>query len=77
MEKIMKKNTSDIKGLILDFGGTIDTNGQHWGKMLWHSYQQEGMPVTEDAFREAYVHGERTLEKKSVDSGRLFSQEDD
>ena len=61
MEMNTAKNTSDIKGLILDFGGTIDTNGQHWGKMLWRSYQQEGMPVTEDAFREAYVHGERTL----------------
>lgn len=51
-----------IRGLVLDFGGTIDTNGCHWGKMLWHCYQQVGMPVTENQFREAYVYGERALE---------------
>lgn len=58
----MTHATSNVKGLILDFGGTIDTDGQHWGKMLWEAYRKVGVPVTEEAFREAYVYGERTLE---------------
>ncbi|MBP6528293.1 MAG: HAD family hydrolase, partial [Prevotella sp.] len=29
--------------------------------VLWHSYQRQNVPVTEEQFREAYVHGERTL----------------
>lgn len=51
----------DIKGLIFDFGGTIDTAGCHWGKFLWHAYQRQGVPITEEDFRTAYVYGERFL----------------
>jgi putative hydrolase of the HAD superfamily len=50
-----------IKGYIFDYGGTLDTQGHHWGKVLWHSYQRHNIPVTEEQFREAYVYGERTL----------------
>jgi len=49
------------KGYIFDYGGTLDTGGCHWGKVLWHAYQQRQVPVTETQFREAYVHAERTL----------------
>lgn len=57
---------SDIKGIIFDYGGTLDTGGCHWGKMLWHAYQRAGVPVTEQLFREAYVHAERTLGKNPI-----------
>lgn len=50
-----------IKGYIFDYGGTLDTAGCHWGKMLWHAYQKEQVPVSEEQFRDAYVYGERTL----------------
>ena len=49
------------KGYIFDYGGTIDTNGCHWGKMLWHAYQRHNIPVSEDEFRKAYAYAERTL----------------
>ena len=52
---------NDIKGFIFDFGGTIDTAGCHWGKFLWHEYQRQGVPVTEQQFRDAYVYAERRL----------------
>ena len=55
-----------IKGLILDFGGTIDTEGCHWGKMLWHAYERLHVPVTEEQFREAYVYAERTLGRNPI-----------
>lgn len=49
------------KGYIFDYGGTIDTNGCHWGKMLWHAYQRHNIPIKEEEFRKAYVYAERTL----------------
>ena len=54
------------QGFIFDYGGTLDTHGCHWGKVLWHAYQQCGVPVTEAAFREAYVYAERTLGKNPI-----------
>ena len=50
--------------LLFDFGGTLDTAGCHWGKFLWYAYKRNGIPVTEEQFREAYVHAERTLGKQ-------------
>lgn len=51
----------DIKGIIFDFGGTLDTRGDHWSEVLWRGYQYFALPVQKDDFRKAYVHGERTL----------------
>lgn len=55
-----------IKGYIFDYGGTLDTGGQHWGKVLWHAYQRQQVPVAETLFCEAYVHAERTLGKNPI-----------
>lgn len=49
------------KGLIFDYGGTLDTGGCHWGMVLWHAYERNGVPVSEELFRNAYVYGERAL----------------
>lgn len=54
------------QGYIFDYGGTLDTHGCHWGKVLWHAYQHCEAPVTEAAFREAYVYAERTLGKNPI-----------
>lgn len=55
-----------IKGYIFDYGGTLDTGGQHWGKVIWHAYERQRVPVSEADFREAYVHAERTLGKNPI-----------
>ena len=55
-----------IKGYIFDYGGTLDTGGQHWGKVIWHAYERQQVPVSEEAFREAYVHAERTLGRNPI-----------
>ena len=54
------------RAYIFDYGGTLDTGGCHWGKVLWHAYEERGVPVTEEQFREAYVYAERYLEKHPV-----------
>lgn len=52
---------AEIKGIIFDYGGTIDSNGKHWAEVLWESYQDQLVPVTKAQFREAYVYAERYL----------------
>ena len=62
-----------IKGFIFDYGGTLDTGGCHWGKVLWHAYERHGVPVTEQQFRDAYVSAERALGKNPIiQSGYSF-----
>ena len=56
----------NLKGIIFDYGGTLDTCGQHWGKKLWHAYERQHVPVTEQQFRDAYVYGERTLGRNPI-----------
>lgn len=55
------KEFTDIKGIIFDYGGTIDTNGKHWAEVLWSRYKELNIPVSKEDFKKAYVHGERTL----------------
>ena len=55
-----------IRGFIFDYGGTLDTGGQHWGKVIWHAYERQQVPVSEADFRDAYVHAERTLGKNPI-----------
>jgi putative hydrolase of the HAD superfamily len=50
-----------VKGIIFDYGGTIDTNGLHWSEVIWQAYQALEIPVGKETFREAYKVGERTL----------------
>lgn len=50
-----------IKGYIFDYGGTLDTAGKHWGRVLWNAYVKHGVTVEEAHFRDAYVHAERAL----------------
>ena len=57
---------SMIKGIIFDYGGTIDTNGIHWGEFIWEQYRLAGMDITHEEFRNAYVHGERSLAKHPI-----------
>ena len=71
MNREMKK--LEIKGIIFDYGGTLDTRGDHWSEVLWQGYEHFGIGVADDeevepgvsipkqAFRDAYVYGERAL----------------
>ena len=52
-----------VKGIIFDYGGTIDTNSYHWAEVLWQKYEQIPVPVDKASFREAFVYGERSLAK--------------
>lgn len=63
----------DVKGVIFDFGGTLDTRGDHWSEVIWQGYEYMGIGVNADeevktgitvekaSYRLAYVYGERAL----------------
>ncbi|MDR1331223.1 MAG: HAD family hydrolase [Tannerella sp.] len=52
----------DIRGILFDYGGTIDSNGVHWAEVIRQAYEAEGLTFADrDTFRNAYIHGERTL----------------
>jgi len=48
-----------MKGLIFDYGATIDSGGKHWSEVLWDGYCHVSLPVTKEHFREAYIYAER------------------
>ena len=52
-----------IRGILIDFGGTIDTDGVHWYRMF-----RDASPgtVSDELLREAYVHAERILGRESI-----------
>lgn len=50
-----------IKGIIFDYGGTIDSRGVHWSEVIWDGYQVAKVPVTKEQFRDSYVIAEREL----------------
>ena len=53
----------NIKGIIFDYGGTIDSRGVHWSEIIWDGYRASGTTVDKETFREAYVYAERELAK--------------
>jgi len=55
-----------VKGILFDYGGTIDSNGMHWAEVIWMAYEFFEVPVDKDIFRNAYVFGERTLGKNPI-----------
>ncbi|MCE7060988.1 HAD family hydrolase [Dyadobacter sp. CY343] len=55
-----------IKGILFDYGGTIDTNALHWAHVLWEAYQRNNVNVDKKAFSEAYKYGERALAIKPL-----------
>lgn len=52
-----------LKGIIFDYGGTIDSRGVHWSEVIWDGYREAGVPLDKATFRDAYVYAERELAK--------------
>lgn len=50
-----------VKGLLFDYGGTIDTNGRHWANVIWEAYQAASVATSFERFIEAYTFGEKAL----------------
>lgn len=57
----LKKYAEGVKGLIFDYGGTLDTGGDHWSWVIWEAWRKAGVATDLPRFREAYVYAEREL----------------
>ena len=55
-----------IKGIIFDYGGTLDSRGVHWSEVLWQGYNKAGVPIDKETFRNAYVEAERALARERI-----------
>ena len=55
-----------IKGIIFDYGGTLDSRGVHWSEVLWQGFLEAGVPIDKETFRNAYVEGERALARERI-----------
>lgn len=53
----------EIKGIIFDYGGTLDTGGDHWSHVIREGWNKAGVAANDALFREAYVYGEQELER--------------
>lgn len=53
----------EIKGIILDYGGTLDTGGDHWSHVIKEGWDKAGVAANDALFREAYVYGEQEIER--------------
>lgn len=51
----------NIKGVIFDYGGTLDTDGMHWFHVFRRAYAEHLPQVGEEQLRGAYVYAERYL----------------
>lgn len=60
----MNIDISKVKGLIFDYGGTLDSGGNHWSEVIYAAYQRAGAVVEKPVFREAYVYAERELARE-------------
>ena len=56
-------NKTHLKAILLDYGGTIDTNGVHWSEIIYDGYITAGVSVSKEVFRKAYVYAEQYMEK--------------
>ena len=63
LRRRLKMANTDIKGVIFDYGGTIDSRGDHWSEVIWDGYREAGVQVTKEQFRDCYVYAERELAK--------------
>ena len=57
---------SKIKGILFDYGGTLDSRAQHWSEIIWQGYCSVNAPVSKEFFREAYVYAERFLGREPI-----------
>ncbi|MDE6485565.1 MAG: HAD family hydrolase [Duncaniella sp.] len=55
------ENIENLKGIIFDYGGTIDSRGVHWSEVIYAGYIAAGIIVPKPLFREVYVEAEREL----------------
>ncbi len=61
MENTNNPILDGVRGIIFDYGGTIDTRGDHWSHIIRAGWQHAGITADDKTFRDCYVEAEREL----------------
>ena len=71
---MIEKNLNKIKAIAFDFGGTLDIPGMHWFDFFWSQFEGEltNHGVTKEQYWDAYVYGERQMEKNGIPRDTSF-----
>lgn len=56
----------EIKAVVFDYGGTLDSRGDHWSHVILDAYRSIGIDLDVEEFKEAYIFAERALEKNPI-----------
>ena len=51
----------DCKAILFDYGGTLDTPGEHWSNVIRSQWIAAGADIALDEFRRVYVMAEKAL----------------
>lgn len=46
------------KGILLDFGGTLDSDGEHWLDRFYELYEKEGIDVSREEIKRAFYRAD-------------------
>lgn len=61
-----------MRALVLDFGGTVDTDGVHWSEKFYGAYERAGVPVGREDFLSAYRAAEPLMGSGRVKANDSF-----
>ncbi len=59
-------NIDNLRGIIFDYGGTLDSRGDHWSEVIYDVWQDTCPGVSYEQFRPAYIEGERALAREPL-----------
>lgn len=60
----------DIKGILFNFSGTIDTEGCEWFDLIWRKYRDSGIPVSKSDYLHAHEYAEAQIsERRLIEPG--------
>lgn len=66
LEDVLAKIPKDVKVIMFDYGGTLDTHGIHWFEMFKRVYVNYGINISKETLWDTYVNTERTIEKEKI-----------
>lgn len=49
----------DCKSILFDFGGTLDSDGEHWLDRFYDLYELVGLRISPDQIKRAFYHADR------------------
>ncbi|MFQ5797070.1 MAG: HAD family hydrolase [Bacteroidota bacterium] len=61
----------DVDALLLDFGGTIDADGIHWGERFFQFYREAGIELPRAQFDEVFEKVDAEIQDRDVEHSRF------